>query len=228
MSWLGSNAEKEDAKKVVARLKCQVCAEFQPYKRQEEFWVVRADSVRISNVRDHAKNDQHAHAMSLLKKQEAAGLGPSTYAPIAQAFNKLSDDEREKLGVKFNIAYFLAIENLPHTQHTPKFVNWKLAMEFALVRHTSMRMLERSSCITSQSREDELREAFLVVWCDRNGSDEKVHTRMEYFTVMRPHSVTAQGLLECKEVSAEQCKKLANIGTDGASANIACLEGYGL
>ena len=37
--------------------------------------------------------------MSLLKKRRAvsAGLGPSTYAPIAQAFTKPSNDEREKL-----------------------------------------------------------------------------------------------------------------------------------
>ena len=42
-------------------------------------------------------------------------------------------------------------------------------------------------------------EAFLVVWYDRNGSEEKVHTWMEYFTVVRPHSVTAQGLLEVLE-----------------------------
>jgi len=54
---------------------------------------------------------------------------------------------------------------------------------------------------------------------------------MEYFTVMRPRSVTAQGLFEVlegglwgigiEEVSAEQCKKLVSVGTDGASANIA-------
>ena len=196
---------------MVARLKCKVCAEFvnriRGRKNFSEKWVVRADLVQISNIHDHAKNDQHAHVMSLLKKQEAAGLGPSTYAPIAQAFNKLSDDEREKLGVKFNIAYFLAIENLPRTRHTPKFVNWKLAMEFTSVRRTSMRMLERSLCITSQSREDELREAFLLVWCNRNGSDEKVHTWMEYFTVVRPHSVTAQGLLEVLESGALASRK---------------------
>ena len=42
-------------------------------------------------------------------------------------------------------------------------------------------------------------ELLLIVWCDRDGSDEKVHTRMEYFTVVRPHSVTAQGLLKVLE-----------------------------
>ncbi len=73
-------------------------------------------------------------------------------------------------------------------------------------------------------------EVFLAVWCDSNASDERVHTRMEYFTVVRPQSVTAQGLFNVLEhglqglgiqiISAEHCKKLVGIGTDGASANI--------
>jgi len=57
--------------------------------------------------------------MTLLKKQcsKSAGLGPSSYTPIAQAFNKLGYDEREKLRVKFDKACFVATENLPYTKH---------------------------------------------------------------------------------------------------------------
>ena len=36
-------------------------------------------------------------------------------------------------------------------------------------------------------------EILLAVWCDPNGSDEKVHTRMGYLMVSRPQSVTADG-----------------------------------
>ena len=123
----------------------------QQNQRQEEF----PDSVRISNVRDYARNDQHAQAMSLLKKQrsQSAGLGPSSYAPNAQAFNKLSDVEREQLRVKFDIAYFVAIENLPY-KSTPRFVTWKCGMVFALVSRTSIKMLERSSYTTLRSQKD--------------------------------------------------------------------------
>ena len=74
-------------------------------------------------------------------------------------------------------------------------------------------------------------EVLLAVWYDCNGSDQKVHTRMEYLTVVRPQSVTTKGLFEVlksalqdlgiPEVSAKHCKKLVSIGTDGASANIA-------
>ena len=74
-------------------------------------------------------------------------------------------------------------------------------------------------------------ELMLIVWCDVNGSDEKVHTRSDYFTVVRPQSVSGEGLFKVLEsglqglgindISAEKCNKLVGIGTDGASANIA-------
>ncbi len=225
MSWLDCNAEKEGGKKVVAKLKCKVCTEFvdkiRGRKNFSEKWIVGADSVRISNVRDHAKNDQHAHAMTLLKQQQSqsAGLGPSSYAPIAQAFTKLSDDEREKLRVKFDIAYFVATENLPYTKY-PKicelearhgvrvgmsYVNENAGKEFIHYITESRRQeltqtLDNAKFFSLLLRTSNIdNEVLLVVWCDRNGSDEKVHTRMEYFTVVRPQSVTAQGLFQVLE-----------------------------
>ena len=261
MSWLDCVAEKEGAKRVVAKLKCKVCTEFadriRGRKNFSEKWIAGANSNRLSNVRDHAQNDQHTHAMSLMKKQRAqsAGLGPSSYAPIAQAFNKLSDDERATLRVKFDIAYFLATENLPYTKY-PKlcqletrhgvrvgtsYVNENAGKEFIHYTAESRRQELKATLAnakffsllldgsTDTGNIDD--EVFLVVWCDCNGSDEKVHTRMDYFSVVRPQAVTAQGLFEVlesglrglgiQEVSAEQCKKLVGVGTDGASANIA-------
>ena len=106
-SWLDCDTKKEGAKKVVTKLKCKVCAEFvEKIKGRKNFsnrCIVGAYSVRISNVRDHTKSDQHSHAMALLKKQrsQSAGLGPSTYAPIAEAFSTLSVDERKRLRVKY-------------------------------------------------------------------------------------------------------------------------------
>ena len=74
-------------------------------------------------------------------------------------------------------------------------------------------------------------EMFLALWCDVDGTDEKVHTRMVFFAVARPTDVTASGLFECLQTSlqrigissinANECKQLVGIGTDGASANIA-------
>ena len=42
-------------------------------------------------------------------------------------------------------------------------------------------------------------ELFLVLWCDVDGSDEKVHTRMTFFAVARPEEVTGKGLFDCMQ-----------------------------
>ena len=142
--------------------------------------------------------------MTLLKKQcsKSAGLGPSSSTPIAQAFNKLGYDEREKLQVKFDKACFIANENLPYTKH-PKiceletchgvnigiaYVNANAGKDFmhyiaesrrrelkqtlANVRFFSL-LLEGS---TDGGNVDD--RVFLAVWCDCNQSDEKFPTRM--------------------------------------------------
>ena len=96
MPWLDCSSEYESGKKVVSQLKCKVCCKFgeriRASKNFSDKWIVGADSARVSNVRDHVQSDQHAHAMMLLKKQcvRSAGLPPSSYVPIAQAFNRLS------------------------------------------------------------------------------------------------------------------------------------------
>ena len=72
-------------------------------------------------------------------------------------------------------------------------------------------------------------ELLLVVWFDRKGEGEKVCTRISYFTVTRPVSVSAEGLLYVlggalqslgiATITQEECSKL--VGTDGASATVA-------
>ena len=120
----------ESGKKGVFKLLCKVCTQFEEkIKSRKNFssnWIGGADLVRISNVRDHAHNDQHTHAMSLLKKQRAlsADLVPSSYAPIAQAFARPSDEEREKLRAKFDIAYFVGVE-IFRSRNIRTFVSWR-------------------------------------------------------------------------------------------------------
>ena len=79
------------------------------------------------------------------------------------------------------------------------------------------------------------------MWCDHSGSNEKVHTHMEYFTIVQPESVTAEGLFEVlgcglwslgiEEVSAEQCTKLVVLGHSGQTRikcnSDLCLWGWG-
>ena len=128
MTWLDCSSKKERGKKVVVQLKCKVCSDFvEKHQREKNFsekWIVGADSVRLCNVHDHVQNNQHTHSISLLKKKhaESAGLDPSGYAPIARAFNKLTDGEKEKLKLKFDIANFVATENFPlllYNEHWP-------------------------------------------------------------------------------------------------------------
>ena len=56
---------------MVHKLKCKACTEFvdriRGSRNFSDKWIVGADSVRLSNVRDHAQNNQHLRAMSLLR-----------------------------------------------------------------------------------------------------------------------------------------------------------------
>lgn len=157
--------------------------------------------------------------------------------------------------MKFDIAYFVAIENLPFTKYAKlceleschgvavgtSYANENAGKEFIHYIAESKREELRETLRTakffsllldgSTDKGNIDNEVILVVWFDPNGGDERVHTRMEYFTVVRPHSVTAEGLFEVlagalqnlgiEAMSADHCTKLVGIGTDGASANIA-------
>ena len=69
-------------------------------------------------------------------------------------------------------------------------------------------------------------ELFLLLRCDMDGSDEMVHSRMSYFTVARPKTVTGRGLVECMqgalsrlgivEINSETCKSLVGIRDRGS------------
>lgn len=220
-------------------------------------WILGADSIRSSNIQDHVRSDQHAHAMLLLRKSQAQskGLDASSYAPIAKALNQMSEGDRKTLRVKFDIAHFVA------TQHLA-FVNYPALCQLESKHGVEIGTAYRNEnagktfChFIAEPRRDHLKEIlsksqffsllmdgstdtgniddelFLVLWCDVDCDDQLVHTHMSYLCVSRPKSVNAKGLFDCLEgslqrlgieaISAEQCKMLVGIGTDGASANIA-------
>ena len=129
VTWLECESELESGK-VVKKLKCSVCTKFQAKilsrRNFSDRWIVGADSVRTSNIRDHAHSDQHEQAMCLLKRESAKAKGRScySYAPIAKTLSTLPDDEKERLQKKFDIhvAYFVAREKLSFRKY-PEFVN---------------------------------------------------------------------------------------------------------
>ena len=214
LTWLDCLSVKEHGKVVVTHLNCKTCTEFvEKIKGRKNFshrWIVGAESVRISNVRDHAKMEQHLHAMGLFKKKQAesSGLSTSDYAPIAKAFNKLPDDEREKLKLKFDIANFVAAENLPFVMY-PKICQLESHHGVKIgTSYVNENAGKEMIHFTAESKRQELQkklanakffsllldgstdtgnidnEIILVVWCDKDTSDEKIHTRMAYVSVV--------------------------------------------
>ena len=84
----------------MTKLKCRICLKYNAsiigLRNYSDKWIEGADSVRTTNIREHAKSDQHFHAMNLHKKAMAKVSGQSaiSYAPIARTFNVLSAEEQ--------------------------------------------------------------------------------------------------------------------------------------
>ena len=74
-------------------------------------------------------------------------------------------------------------------------------------------------------------EQLLVLWCDTDSSDEKIHTRMSFLCLHKPQQGTAVGVfkslkhgLHCfgfQSFNKDSCFKLVGIATDGAAVNVA-------
>ena len=103
---------------MVTALKCGICIQFQSaierWWNYNDRWVIRAESLCTSNVRDHAKTDQYQHAMMLWKKQQATARGqrPSAYSPFARLTSDISEDTMAKLWVIFDLAYFFGTKKI--------------------------------------------------------------------------------------------------------------------
>ena len=124
--------------------------------------------------------------------------------------------------VKVNTVYFITTEKIAFTKYLK---TWCLHEHYSVL--TEMIWLARTSYTTSKRQNGSTatktcrptifsllldgstdtsnidNEVVLVVWCDPDGSDEKVHTRMDLLTVSRPQSVTACGLFQVLESSLQ-------------------------
>ena len=76
-------------------------------------WIDGADSIRTSNIKDHAQSQQHVNAMQLFSREHAKEKSLSIHSLIIDSLHTLSDEDREALKKKFDIAYFIATEKLP-------------------------------------------------------------------------------------------------------------------
>ena len=254
ISWLDCDTIGK-GKRTVDRLKCKVCLKYksriESRRNYSDKWLVGAESVRTSNIRDHAHSDQHVYAMSLLYKESSPSIanpGEPSNSNVCTMLQTLSEDNKDRLRKKFEIAYFFANSKLAFSKYAAickletrhgvdigtSYVNENAGKTFckyiaearSIDLHKTVTDAKffsiRMDGSTDVGKIDD--ELFLVQWCDINATDEKIHSRMDYFTV-------AKGLFQCLQsalqtiginaLNVENCKMLVGIGTDGASVNIA-------
>ena len=207
VAWLDCDTELSG---IVSKFRCTVCTKFkaniESRRNFSEKWLLGVESVRTSNIRDHAKADQQVQAMNLLKREHARASGSdvTSYAPIARALNRLTDNERDQLRHKFDISYFLASEKISFRKY-PQLCELEARHGVAIgSTYTNEVACKTFTHYIAESRRlemfDKLKQAkffsllidgstdkgnaddevFMAVWCDGKGSDEKVHTRTTY------------------------------------------------
>ena len=261
LTWLNCHSQFDSGKRVVTKLSCSICSKYQDKikgrKNFSEKWINGAESLRTSNLKDHAHTDQHKHAMSLLKKEQAQiqGLSPASYAPIAKALEALPEEDKTRLRNKFDIAYFIATEKLSFKKY-PKLCELETKHGVDIGTTYTNEVAGRTFVhYIGEAKRRELadtlgkadffsflldgstdkgncdNELVLIAWCDINGKDERIHTKMSFLKVFQPDSVSGVGLLKVIEGSLQSlgiqgiddthCYKLVGVATDGASANIA-------
>ena len=229
ISWLDCDVSGTAGKKIVEKLKCKVCLKYKARieckRNYSEKWLIGADSVRTSNIRDHARSDQHLYAMSLFKKESGgvSSLEEASSSSIARFLHLqgLSEEHKDQLRKKFDIAYFVAKNKLAFNKYPllcelearhgvdigAAYVNENAGKTFcayiAESRRKALREVVNSAKFysilmdgsTDVANVDD--EVFLLQWCDVDNSVEKVHSRMDFLSVSRPQSADGKGLFEC-------------------------------
>lgn len=125
ISWLDCDVTGKEGKRIVDRLKCKVCLKYKSRiehrRNYSNKWLVGAESIRTSNIRDHARSDQHLYAMALHCKEPSGSVanagGPSS-STVYTMLQRLSEDNKDRLRKKFDIAYFVANNKLAFSKYT--------------------------------------------------------------------------------------------------------------
>ncbi len=128
LSWLECDTTFAGGHKIVTHLRCSVCTKFESNiksgRNYSSKWIYEADSLRTSNIRDHARSDQHVHALNLLRRESSRTQGQSFLQStvIGKALFSLSESEKAKLRCKFDVAFFIAKEKLSFIKY-PQLLN---------------------------------------------------------------------------------------------------------
>ena len=212
------------------KLKCTVCAKFRSQilcKRNfSDRWIAGADSVRTSNIRDHASSEQHNHAMALLQRELGTGQNLTSTAPIVVALTSLSEEEKVRLRHKFDIAYWLAVEKISFKKF-PSICDLETRHGVSIgTTYTTETAAKSFTGYIAQAQRNKLdlekakffsllldgstdagnvdNELLLVVWFDKDGVGEKVFTRTSYLCISRPATATALGEFDVIQAAAHK------------------------
>ena len=85
-TWLDCDTELSSRKNIVMKLRYCVCAKFKTRiatrRNASEQWLCGAESLRTSNIRDHARADQHIYAMPVTAYIAAVGANMHTHDTV--------------------------------------------------------------------------------------------------------------------------------------------------
>ena len=86
VTWLDCDMELSSRKNIVTKLRCRVCAKFKTRiatrRNVNERWFRGAESVRTSNICDHARADQDIDAMPVTAYIAAVGASMHTHDTV--------------------------------------------------------------------------------------------------------------------------------------------------
>ena len=115
--WLGYEMKDRDH---VACLKCTVCSMFRErlfgMRNFSNAFIEGSINLRSSNYQDHSKSAMYEKAMTLFKLKKSGTDKPTCSTiqntPIVRALQTLDQKTCDQMMKKFDIAYFMAKENL--------------------------------------------------------------------------------------------------------------------
>jgi len=172
-------------------------------------WIEGADSVHTTNICDHTAPEQHIHAMNLERKRLAVSVDeiPASYGLIVRALTTISPEEMERLRVKFDVAYFIAKENIAFTKYSKicaleerhgvkvgsNYLTNNAAKDFVHFIARSMKTddvseVSRAKFFSifldgSTDKGNVDNELMMVCWCDTNAEDKKLYTRIGFLAM---------------------------------------------
>ena len=158
--------------------------------------------------------------INLERKRLAVSVdeSPASYAPIFRALTTISPEEMERLRVKFDVAYFIAKENIAFTKYSKicaleerhgvkvgsNYLTNNAAKDFIhfiarYMRTDVVSEVSRTKFFSiyldgSTDKGNVDNDLMMVCWCDTNAEDKKLHTKIGFLAIDWLTTTNAEGL----------------------------------